>query len=238
MQLSIVSHYYNNVSAVEKMIASFAQMERDFPDYFDFVLVDDHSHKPVPLNMFEGLRNLRVFRIKEDVAWNMPAARNIGVHEARCEKIVLLDIDHGFHRDDTRSLMLDAERLQQNEIGHFPRMKKEKGGWVEINPHINSFLICRSDFMRVGGYDESFSGSYGCEDKFFQVCCRKNGIKRKLMSTMAFVVASATQDLDRDKSINQTILERLMSKPVPRAEKFMTYSWEKIHPKSELSVSA
>jgi hypothetical protein len=168
----------------------------------------------------------------------MPAARNIGVHEARCEKIVLLDIDHGFRSDDTQSLMLDAERLAPSEIGHFPRMKKEGGEWIEIRPHINSFLICKSDYMRIGGYEESFSGHYGCEDKFFQVCCRKNGIRHKLMSTHTFVVAGATQNLDRDKSVNQAVLDRLMENPLPRAEKFMTYGWERVYPGSGNAAGA
>lgn len=213
------------------MVKTFAEMDEEFPDEFDFVLVDDHSHEPVPLSVFENVRNLRVFRIVEDVAWNMPAARNIGVAEALCEKIVILDIDHGFASRDARSLLLDAEGLASGELGHFPRMKMDKSGqWVEIDHHINSFLICKSDFIRIGGYDESFSGHYGCEDKFFQACCRRNGITRKLMSTRTFVVGGSTRNLDRDKSVNLAILERLMKKLIPKAERFMTYKWESIFP--------
>jgi glycosyltransferase involved in cell wall biosynthesis len=232
LKLSVVSHYYNNASSVEKALQSYRDMASAHPGAFEFILVDDHSHEPMDPKIFEGLENLRVFRITADVAWNMPAARNIGVHEAASDKVLLLDIDHVVEPGGVEGLLADAERLSLGKIGHFQRMKRDRklGGWRQIEPHINSFMIHKSDFLRAGGFEERFSGNYGAEDKYFQVCCRRSGITDVVFDTKLLVSGSATENLDRDKSVNTVILEDLLERRVYKAEKFMTYSYSRIFP--------
>jgi hypothetical protein len=230
MKLSIVSHYYGNAPAVEKVLSSFRAMATDRPGSFDFVLIDDHSHEPINPILFEGVEGLRVFRIVEDVRWNMPAARNIGVREALCEKILLMDIDHIIEPSDVDVLLTDAESLPQGAIGSFRRMKKTDGAWREVEPHINSFMIHKADFLAVGGYEEQFSGNYGHEDKFFKICCKRNGLTRVMLSTVLFVRGSSTPDLDRDKSANTVILDRLLESKATKAQKTMAYSWTALYP--------
>lgn len=230
MKLSIVSHYYGNAPAVELMLSSFRGLAAARPGAFDFVLVDDHSHEPIDTKRFEGIEGLRVFCIVEDVRWNMPAARNIGVHEALCGKILLMDIDHIVDPSLVDVLLDDAEGLSPGEIGSFPRMKRANGGWKQVDPHINSFMLHKSDFLAMGGYEEQFSGNYGHEDKFFKVCSRRHGLVSTMLKTVLFVRGSATPELDRDKSVNTVILNRLLDSKASKAQKTMTYNWERIFP--------
>ncbi|MEH3144328.1 MAG: glycosyltransferase family A protein [Methylobacterium frigidaeris] len=235
MKLSIVSHFYNNEESVSKAVESYREMSRLHPETFDFVLVDDHSHDAIDANLFSDVENLRVFRIIEDVAWNMPAARNIGVQEAFCDKIVLMDIDHLVDPTQIGNLLSDAERLKVGQIGQFRRRKRVKNSdheWIEIASHINSFMIHKSDFIRVGGYEENFSGNYGHEDKFFKVCCRRCNMTEIAFDTTLLVQGRATQQLDRDKSVNTTKLENLLRNQTWRAERYLTYKWEMIHPRN------
>lgn len=231
MRLSIVSHYYGNAAAVELMLSSFRGLAAAKPGAFDFVLVDDHSHESISPQSFEGVEGLRVFRIVEDVRWNMPAARNIGVHEARCEKILLMDIDHIIDPSSADTLLSDAEKLKPGQIGSFRRMKKSERVWMEVDPHINSFMIHKADFLAVGGYEEQFSGNYGHEDKFFKVCCRRNGIDESIvLDTVFFVRGARTPHLDRDKSVNTEILNLLLESKVTKAQKTMAYNWTALFP--------
>ena len=233
MRLSVVSHFYNNASAVEAMLASFRNMSRVSPGAFDFILVDDHSHEAVDPTLFEGIENLRVFRIVEDVAWNMPAARNIGVYEARCEKILLMDIDHVVDPTQVDNLLSDADRLGIGKLGYFKRKKRVNDGLTELASHINSFIIHGSDFLKSGGYEEDFSGHYGHEDKFFRICCRRNGIKEVPLETTLIVKDSATRNLDRDKSFNTVILNRLIEEGATKPTKYMTCQWVPTFPRTD-----
>lgn len=233
MKISIVSHYYNSPGFIFPFLDMLRALSVSYPGVVDSVLVDDHSHELVDPDHFRGIENLRVFRIDEDVAWNMPGARNIGVKEALCEKILLLDADHVVGPESFSKLLSDAEQLKRGQIGQFRRKKRTGSSpeeWVDVPSHINSFLIHKSDFLAVGGYDESFSGNYGHEDKFFKVCCRRHEIREIQLNTPLLAQGHHTPKLDRDKSINRAILDKYLSGNVNVSQKSLSYHWHKIYP--------
>ena len=230
MKLSIVSHYYNNLPAVRRVISSFADMERRHPGQFDFVLVDDHSSDLVPEDEFAKVQNLRVFRIREDVAWNMPAARNIGVFEAACDKILLIDVDHIVNPEHTTELLALAERMSELDKYVFRRFATSGTDRQEVRYHLNSFLMTKAGFEKAGGFEELFSGHYGCEDKYFAVCCRSKGMIEKKTTEVELLVERGlhTPHLNRDKTLNLEILNSLMSEGHFRAKKVLAYPYDRV----------
>lgn len=241
MPLSIISHYYNNSASVEKAVAAYREISRLHPEMFEFVLIDDHSHEPISQDLFEGIPSLRVFRILEDVAWNMPAARNIGVSEARFNKLLIMDIDHMVDLSRFDLFLSDVEALKIGEIARFRRKRRSltnQNEWIEIRSHMNSFLIHKSDFVDVGGYEEEFSGHYGQEDKFFTACCRKNGIAEVMLDSYLVLQGKATSNLVRDKTVNADKLDSILKEKTFRASKYLTYKWTQIYPISSRPLEA
>lgn len=230
MTITVVANVYNNQSALEVFIKKMKPIQSAAPGRFEFVIVDDHSHDAIDLDVFDGLTDVRVYRVTEDVRWNMPGARNIGALEARRRCILFLDIDHIIPLDQVETLLSDAEGLAPGRrltpIRH--RASGSRAG-EELKPNINCFLINRSDFFLAGGYEEDFAGHYGQEDKYFRYCCRRNGVEDQAAKfTLGLMSNSSTRGLDRDKARNEVILDVLVDRHIVRARRAFSYGYTQL----------
>lgn len=226
MAVSIVVNYYNNQKCLEPLLANFKKLTAIAKNFFELVLVDDHSHDPPDLRIFENVAGLRVFRVTDDIAWNMPGARNIGALEARNRQIFFSDVDHILEVDQLHAFVKDSERLQLGT--RLVSSRKPQGG-RRLHPHVNCFLMYKQDFFKVGGYEELFSGHYGQEDKFFRYCCRYNGVEDEVSNfKLAAVSGGATKHLDRDKDRNELVLETLIAANTIKPRKAFQFSYEQI----------
>jgi hypothetical protein len=101
---------------------------------------------------------LRVFRIGVDLRWNWLAARNVGAHAAPCGWMLLTDIDHVIPVESLEAVI----RGRHDERVVYGFSRRGADGAV-LAPHPNSWLITRSNYWRIGGYDEALSGHYGTD---------------------------------------------------------------------------
>ena len=162
------------------------------------VIVDDGY--PEPLEVLEGID---VYRILEDIPWNMPGAKNLGFHVSE-GWIICADIDHLVTRENIDEI-LKLEKVR-GRIYFLGRKDVITG---DESHHCGEFLIHKDDFELVGGYDEEFSGYYGHDDTLFVYQCQKNlvvedirYIKTKLFDD------SYTKGVSRDSAHNYKIFER------------------------------
>ncbi len=231
MTITVLSHYYDNPSTVQTALERFAHMADVSPGTFDFLLVDDHCPHPPPKDLFAAVPGLRVFRLREDVPWNMAGARNVGFHEARGPIVVVFDIDHFLARDQIAPFLTGLDALRPGQRAHFPRfITGFKGGRKDTHSAFNIFAMHRSDFWQVGGYEEAFAGHYGQEDKYFLGCCRKAGIKECVIEAEFEVqLGAATPALDRDTSVNLALLNKIWTARQYKARKTMGFAYDQIH---------
>ncbi len=229
-RVSIVTHFYNNPYCLDRMLRSFEGLAQAHPGAIEFIIVDDHSDPAPDPAIYDGIPDLRVFRLLDDVAWNMPGARNIGVHEAQSDMILLMDIDHIIDPQHNDRLLTLVDTFEPRTVATFGRIWRKPSGRTKRKPgHINSFLIRKSDYLSVGGFEELFSGHYGHEDKYFKVCCRRNGIKEtELELDLLIEPGTFTKVLDRDRSHNDTILKDLLQGGVFKAQKTLSFPYERI----------
>ena len=174
-----------------------------------FIVVDDCS--PVPVRFDEDYNlNVTVLRIDDDIDWNQGGARNLGVDQAHTERVLLTDMDC-LYPETTLYNTLHAH-LAPQEICRFKRTTTISG---KLDPHINSFLMHRKQYLAVGGVDEEFSGHYGYEDQFFLQQQKRHGASVTVapdylvMLTNAHTAVQATDPCgaSRDLSRNRKLLE-------------------------------
>ena len=97
---------------------------------------------------------------------------------------------------------------------------------MDVEPHINSFLITRQGFFKAGGYDEDFSGHYGFEDVAFRMMWRKHVGTEVLLTDIAFEqIAFRTSGLDRDLQRNQALIAQRAAAGLPKPKGMLRFAW-------------
>lgn len=164
-RLTLVTPYYENPKFFRTQLEHWSLLPVDVRDRLTVIVVDDGSPTQPAEAVYErfALRSfaLRLFRIDVDVRWNWLAARNIGFHYAADAWVLVTDIDHVVPVETFRSILFSAHDRQ---VVYAFQRREHTGAW--ITPHSASFLMTRSLFWTIGGYDETLSGHYGTDGEF------------------------------------------------------------------------
>lgn len=207
--LSYITHFYCNKPGafdhVKSLLEAYASYPAELLDRIHFVVVDDGS--PQAYEIPEVDLNLTWLRITEDIPWNNPGARNLGVTYAKSDKIVLSDIDHHFPVETLRHL------LDRPECGRsFFKFRRLQDG-KPMHTHANTFLMSRARFMRLWGYDESFCGHYAHDDVWFVKFQKWHGSRERTLPSRFPIhmrskdTRAMTHTLDRDLSTNEKLYQ-------------------------------
>ena len=136
-------------------------------DLVRVVVVDDGSPRLPAADVLKSealpLFDLRLFRIKENIQWNVPGAKNLGVTQAKTDWIYLGDIDHVLPA-------VSIERLCEMELStacfysigrkRAVKMAEDQLTFKLINSHIDTFVMSRAAYWNIGGYLPKRLGSY------------------------------------------------------------------------------
>jgi hypothetical protein len=173
--------------------------------YLQFVLVDDCSMESVVLPSQINL-NIKLLRITDNIIWNQPGARNLGVTLAPTSKILLTDIDHYIPLEVMRMLL--ESPVLHHQIYIFER-EKETG--EKIGCHRNTFFTSKSVFFKSLGYDEQFCGNYGHDDSMFFLLQPYLGTNilcfNRKYSIKYLEYSEKHHSLKRDSSVNKKLYE-------------------------------
>jgi hypothetical protein len=157
-ELTLVYPYYNNKFCLDRQLELWTHLPQDLARRIEYLLVDDASPEPGLIGSDYPL-NLTLVRIKEDIPWNQPGAKNLGLKLAEGDWVIASDIDHLFPADGLRQVL--GMIKDPTSLYYFGR-RREDGSAKP--PHPNTFLIHRKLFWTAGGYDEDFCGHYGKDD--------------------------------------------------------------------------
>lgn len=206
--LTYVTHFYCNqddIDSVVNLLRKYETYEPNLLDRLQFVVVDDGS--PVIYSVPEFNLNILWLKIREDIPWNNPGARNLGVTYAKSDKILLTDLDHEFPEETLRYIL-----LKRNCDRHFFKIYRthEKTG-KKIKGHSNTFLMSRARFMRFFGYDEEFCGGHGSDDYRFVKIHKYHGSRQRYLNSKYRCYRRT--DIDYSKSFHS--LDRSLEKNTP-----------------------
>lgn len=190
IKFSIVHPYFENNATLPLHVEQWSKIPKN---QVELVIVDDHSgpNKGPDVSLLKDLQfPIKVFRVKNDILWNVTGARNLGAYYARGEQLIMSDFD----------LVVGAELISKlktldytdNKVVYWPVMRKpdtEKTKNRFAKPHCNSFVINRDVFWRMGGYDEDFAGGWGYEDSHFHnILGKLFGLKNVILDNSGYFI--------------------------------------------------
>ena len=162
-RISIVFPYYDNPQMLRFQLGIFKSYSPEVLNRCEIILVDDCSPTYPAREVVRETDHpdVRMFRVAFDKPWNQDAARNIGAFEARGEYLLLTDIDHVIPEETLKDLMtLEDERTV------YTLARKAHFSETVIASHVNSYVMARTLYWSIGGYDEEFWGTYGSDRLF------------------------------------------------------------------------
>jgi hypothetical protein len=161
---TLIFPYYLNPEQLHRQYKRLARMPEDIRSHLALIVIDDGSPRSParPPKTPLGLRDFQLYRVGVDVRWNWLTCRNIGVHHALTDWVLLTDIDHELPDETARRII--ERKLDATNVYRFSRVDAPKLTPYKIHP--NTWLMTRTMFDAIGGYDERFSGFYGTDGEF------------------------------------------------------------------------
>ncbi len=213
--LSYIIPFYFNQGDATPLIDLLRHYEHYDPDVLariHFVLIDDGS--PIKIEIPELNLNFTWLAINEDIPWNQPGARNLGVVYAKSDNILLSDLDIEFPEDTLRSV-INAPPCGRNFYKFYI---KNRGTGELQRGHPNIFFISRARFLRFGGYDEEFCGHYGADDFRFVKFQKAQGSRQKYYDSRYY--CHRRSDIDRETRYHSLGRDLSYNTPVDARKKF------------------
>lgn len=158
---TLVMAYYENAGMLREQFSVIRKLPARLRDLLHVMIVDDGSPDH-PAHAEDIGCPLQVWRIDVDVRWNQDACRNIGVHHAETEWLLLTDMDHVAPEATWNRLLL--REYKRDRVYRFSRVSMPE--LLPYKPHPNSWFMTRKMFEAIGGYDESYAGLYGTDSIF------------------------------------------------------------------------
>ncbi|KAL3940850.1 MAG: hypothetical protein SGBAC_004678 [Bacillariaceae sp.] len=177
--------YYNDHHHLAHQIQSWKNFSQSTLDQIQFLIVDDGSAPGNTAKEFleanyeysESI-DIVLYKIEQDLLWNIGGARNAGFWMANTEWIFMSDGDIHVSRETMDYVV----GLTNRRVENFPGNETESATQYNMNvfvmfqryrpsgfkPHPAVMLLPRASYWYVGGCDEDFVGSYGYTDPHFR----------------------------------------------------------------------
>lgn len=206
MVVSIVIAILNSHEIVRRQIKHFSKM--DLSDEVEFIFVDDGSEPPLNGEM----KNLTFYHTNDKRPWTQGLARNMGVEKAKGEYLFFTDIDHIITReaiddvlkfdgdkmvfpryfgilDEDGNIVCDEKSML--EFGLHPARVRTRRGFMCAGLHGNTYVIRKSIFEMMGGYDPRYcqsmfhvGGRFQSEESKFNSKYRQLNAKGEVKDTV------------------------------------------------------
>jgi glycosyltransferase involved in cell wall biosynthesis len=243
--ITMIVPYYRQPKMLQKQQDTWTSYGRELWDAIQMIVVDDCSPEPAYDALREQRDNRtrympHIYRIDEDVPWNRGMARNLGTTVAETDWILHVDTDHVLPPNNAEYVVEFVRQIQSSDAkmhavmaAHwycFKRFrigaadetrKKDKANpnaaFVEIHPHIDSYLCTKKAYWNAGGYNEDFSGVLGGGTPFLKEMEKANGAPELLdtalhVHTRHSVPDSSEHTLPRDPAAFKKRKQEIMAK--------------------------
>ena len=236
----IVIPYFENPEMLALQVDHWSAIAGELRDNIKIVLVDDHSVEHPAQPIFERCKAPKMLlRFTEPGLWTQHEARNLGAKECGKEDswLFMTDMDMVITSEQLYALL--SRKLNPNLHYTFERKRVGPDGLVDYRYHCNSFLVRRSSYWHINGYDVDFcglyGGGYGGDGEFLRqlgrICPRQhlNDITLINYPREAMPDASTTQwDRDEWKKKYREVFDRKRTSGDMRSINPIRRKWERL----------
>ena len=229
-KLTIVLTYYNQDKMLKKQIENWNSYSKDIRDQVHFILVDDCSMENSTESFdFSGCDfDLDVYRVLDDVYFNVPGAVNLGADKTETEWFIKQDMDTIIPEYTMDEIIKLTESAPEKSIYKFYRINgTEISNANKITP--GQFMIRKDDFWDIGAWDEDFCEDYGMNDPaFFWRASQDNYTVFERHDLHVTIDGDGESDIERDCTVNSTLLEQKKSGQVEWSDDYIRFNWKQI----------
>jgi hypothetical protein len=195
-ELSVCLSYYNERDLLQRHLEQWAAYGGS---NVEFNIIDDGSEHSVELMVerFQkaSVTDLSVYRIVEDIFWNISGVRNMGLLVSSSEWILFQDIDQYFTPENFEKLLELSRCAAPGAIYSFAR---PSGRYT-----MGTMLVNRRDLLRVHGHDESLVGAYGWNDQLLRAQMFRQGVVEYRVSDICVSNFGSSGYTTQDIEINR-----------------------------------
>ncbi len=219
-KLSLCTHFYNGIDGLNQQLSEWRRLSQHSKNQIEILLIDDYSSEKYVIEC--GDLPIKLYKVTTDINWNMAGCKNLLNYHAKSNWLLFFDIDNYALSEELDLLILNIEKLDENNIYMFPRIHNNEF----VDPHINTFLVSKKALTKFNGFDEDFCGNYGFEDVIFHNQVIKYGYNRVLLDSVKFYQHKArTNDLNRDLAINEKLIREKAEKGFPDPVNLIRFNW-------------
>lgn len=187
---TLILPYYDNPNMLLEQYRYVCALPDELREQVHVMVVDDGSPQWPAKPGDVGGASLQIYRIEQDIRWNQDAARNIGVRHSETEWVLMTDLDHLVPEYTWREVI---KRVHDPKTAYTFR-RVSAPGLEGYKPHPNSWLMTRTIFNQVGGYDERFAGYYGTDGDFRNRMADEGVVVRELKQVIIRVPRQVIPD--------------------------------------------
>lgn len=164
--LTLIYPYYENGGMLERHLREWEKYSAFVKKSLRVIIVDDGSpNDPAAGHMRDVGIKTELYRIKQNLVWNVAGARNLGMHAAPEGWCLVTDIDHLLEAPEAKKLA-EFEPFLVTNFYYVPGRKWADGR--PLHPHPNSYVIERAKYWETGGCDEDYTGWWGAGEGPFR----------------------------------------------------------------------
>ena len=219
-KITLSLSYYNDGKYLDAQLCEF----KKYPSNIKIQIIDDGSQDdPITRHLQKIPDNIDIFKIKEDIPWNIPGSRNLSATVATTPWLLILDMDQIITLENINKIL---ELPLKNDYEFYSFNRK----FGKINKFTaGTMLVSRMLWWECGGYDEDFVGNYGYNDPFFRFKMQHVGAHEKMLKNVWVRQENADCALSRDGMKTNKVLFDIKTKDYSRdSDQKLGFSWKKI----------
>lgn len=212
--------YYNDGEHLHAQLLEF----KKYPSNVKIQIIDDGSKDdPITNHLQKIPNNIEIFKIEEDIPWNIPGSRNLSAAVATTPWLLILDMDQIITLENMNKI-LELPLKNNYEFYSFNRRLGKINKFTA-----GTMLVSRTLWWECGGYDEDFVGNYGHNDPLFRFKMQHVGAHEKTLKNIWVKQENADCALNRNGlEVNKMLLNEKTKKYSRAADKKLRFSWKKI----------
>jgi hypothetical protein len=144
---------------LKRWFDAYLNEPQEYRDRCEVICVDDCGEPPAET---PDSPEIRLYRVKDNLPWNQPGARNLAAHVAKANVLLLVDVDMTIPSGMLRRFVSEAAQHRPKLVLRPHLIHSMSGKKDATSPNVH--LIRKKDFFAIGGYNEEYTGHKGYSD--------------------------------------------------------------------------